>query len=397
MAANVIELVARYRDEGALAGMQKTAAATNTLSTALGIGVGAGLAGAAVVAAGALVKLALAPVEAARGFSQMVERVDMGSEAFRKSHTAAGEAERGYRNLFGAVGVEGVQAFRELALAQREADDAWQRMMANISLGLAGPLANLATAIEQITSPFRFNPAIFAAIIEARRTTDTEHRQLSSTTGLSPAQQKALADDLEREARTADKARKALEDFEHRRRQAEAAHLGITVTAKRPDRSTLISGGGLGEEDFPRFEALFTEVASLGEAAALSVSNSLVTIASNFTNSMQTIGSAAKAFWRALVNDILAQLARLALARLGTFLLGLGLRGPLGAFVGAAGTAFGGTKAGAPRTEPLGRRADGNTYILQGLNTRDMYMELTSPGGSLRRANDQVLMRAEIG
>jgi hypothetical protein len=141
--------------------------------------------------------------------------------------------------------------------------------------------------------------------------------------------------------------------------------------------------------------ATFPEITNLAETAGASVANSLVTIAANFNNKLMTIGSAAKLFWNSLVSDILAQLARLGLATLGNLLLGLGVGGPFGAIIGAVGGIFAGkSSAGSPRLAATG---GGNTYVLQGLNTRDMYMELTSPGGSLRRANDQVLMRAEIG
>lgn len=405
--ANVIELIAKWRDEGASAGLANATRSSGLLSTALGVGIGGGLAGAAFVAAGALEKLVTAPLEAARSFGQLVERVDMGNAAFKKFHSAAGEAESDYLNLFHAVGVEGVQAFRDLAAAQREADESWQRMMARLALGAAGPMKGFADTMSQILSPLRFNPAGYAAAREAAQVVDTEFRQMLIKGPEVEAILKRLA---EAQAKfTAAKDRDAA-TFEKRRRQAEASNLGITVTAQRPsmtlgdkslykDFSQRPEAGGEGLAgtvyQMREVERIFPEIEMLAGTAGASVANSLVSIAANFNNNMQTIGSAAKAFWNALISDILAALARLALAKFGSWLLGLAIGGPVGAVVSAAGGAFGGTRssAGSPRMEG----ASGNTYVFQGINTREMYMEVALRGGSIARANDLVRMRAEVG
>jgi hypothetical protein len=375
------------------AGVKQAAESSNLLASALGTGVGFGLAGAAVIAAGALARLATSPLEAARGFGALVERTDMGTESFKKWHSAAGQAERQFRVLFGAVGVEGVQAFRQLAAAQREADEAWQAMMAHLSLGLAGPMTGFSMAIDMISRGMTSNPAAFAAMKEAAQVRDTEFRQYAKDgPNVAAIIERITQAEAKRDAQRA----KAAADFEHRRRQAEASHLGIEVTAKRPG-GKLVSGAGEGFEDFmaeaDRFMSRFDNIKNLASAAGASVANSLVTIAANFNNSMQTIGSAAKLFWQNLISDIMAMLARLALRMIGLGLLNLGLGGVPGIIAGAVAHGFG-ARAGSPRIEGS-RAGGGNVYNFNGLNTRDMYMQVALRGGSIARANDLVRLRAE--
>jgi len=127
---------------------------------------------------------------------------------------------------------------------------------------------------------------------------------------------------------------------------------------------------------------------SIAQSAAFS----LESIAANFSNKMQTIGSASRLFWNSLVSDILAATARLAERKLlgpGLSFLGTLLGGPIGGIIGGiAGQLIGGSSAATPRMGEGG----GDTYNISGLNTRDLVMELRNPGGQLRRAQDRVVL-----
>lgn len=124
-------------------------------------------------------------------------------------------------------------------------------------------------------------------------------------------------------------------------------------------------------------------------------------VAANLNSEFQTIESA----WKTMLNQMQAYyaefLAQLAAKKLLTVLLGLV---PGGGPVAAAAEAFpiapGG---GAPRLPSRPDRArpaareSGNTYIIYAFNTTDAIEQIQSSGGSLRQANDRVMVLRRAG
>lgn len=140
----------------------------------------------------------------------------------------------------------------------------------------------------------------------------------------------------------------------------------------------------------------------------------------NLTNEAQTFKSAFVTIINALVQEALAALARIAAAKVFQFVAGL-LGGGAGAVVPFAGivpgfpgfkstgTAGAGTSSAqsSKETNDLLRtqnellraslqQSSGDTYVVSGINSRDLYESIATPGGEFRRANDRILEVAAV-
>jgi hypothetical protein len=424
--ANLIELIARWRDEGANAGMQKMSVAAGVFTNAIGVGAGLGMIGSIQVLSRAFGNLLRLPFDTATSLGKLTQEMKAGT-------AVTAEATERYRAMIAVVGSSGVRAFEDLATAQKLAADATRDAITQLAAftapaqaGAAFALANMLQGNIPFSTGLGGMPLGFVGGGSPRRDADfVPGTEVTAQRIIGPL---ATPDQLAAGARW----QKIIDD-ERLAREKLIGAIKATREAREKERYDFeqqmavfsLQGGVFGPENNPAiaaqqaFErqmdevamqgrligpetlleslrATFPEITSLAETAGASVANSLVTIAYNFTNKMQTIGSAAKLFWHSLISDMIAQLTRLALSRLGSWLIGLALGGPVGAVAGAVGGAIGGSRASSPRLEGGSRAgAGGNTYVFQGINTREMYMEVALRGGSIARANDLVRLRAE--
>lgn len=115
--------------------------------------------------------------------------------------------------------------------------------------------------------------------------------------------------------------------------------------------------------------------------------NGFGTVFRNLTNETQTFAGAMRTIFEALVQEILAMLARIAAAKAFSFLLGLVLGGPAGAAAGASagGGGFGIIGGTSAARAPVA--AAGNTYVtIQSLDARTSLEQIVSPFGGIRMA-----------
>lgn len=152
----------------------------------------------------------------------------------------------------------------------------------------------------------------------------------------------------------------------------------------------------------------------------------------NLTNQAQGFKSALVTIIRAMVQEVLAAIVRLAASKLFLALVGLAFGGPVGLGIAAPSVAFPDVTATLPpstsgargqrtqdqsnvsaltvavremkdaisaQTEAIGRAVSnaGDTIYLSGINTRDLYESIATPGGELRRAQDRVNEIAAVG
>jgi hypothetical protein len=117
-------------------------------------------------------------------------------------------------------------------------------------------------------------------------------------------------------------------------------------------------------------------------------------VAANLTNRAQTLRSALKAIFSALVQEVLALLARLAAAKVFQLILSLLIPagGAAGVLMGAPGFVYPvGRSAGAPRTESP--RAVNLNFNVSALDEGGIVRSLTSPNGALREAFAEAALR----
>lgn len=151
-----------------------------------------------------------------------------------------------------------------------------------------------------------------------------------------------------------------------------------------------------------QFQQIGAELESIAHATGRGIQAGLTTAFVNLTNQAQTFRGAMVSIFQAMVQEILAALAKLATVALGKLLLNIGTGGGSG-FIEAIGRALVGSAAtpvsgGAQRLGSAGEFAiqpqQGNTFIIQSIDSRSVLDDLLSPTGSFRRANDRL---AELG
>ena len=385
--ANLIELVARWRDEGAQAGIQKTSQHIAALTNAIGIVGGVGAIASVNVLARGLGVLARAPIDAANNFAQLTDRIRIGKDV-------TAEAQHQYAILFETVGQKGVDSFNALAAAQKRSNDESIRFSAKMAADNAELARILTEAKIAIMGGKVYNYGVTDLANAARAAgPDTEQGRFGLVQ-LNERQREGIARSVQKEAEAAIKIAEA--------RDREAAAFQRMIRAATPE-STLYQGGirkpgpvgvvrpdaALPEKALRDFADVTSQMQQIGIAAGQAIISSIDTTIVNFNNKMQTIGSALRAFFSNVVNAIMGTIAKIGLSFLGKFLLSFAIPG---GFLAGIGTGLGGAvpvRAGRPR-------AEGNTYVFQGLNTREMYQAIALRDGSIARANDLVRMRAEV-
>jgi len=175
---------------------------------------------------------------------------------------------------------------------------------------------------------------------------------------------------------------------------------GIEVKAKRTEEAAGIPGllpsAEAREQMLANWRSFIDEVTSSARVLDESINSLAFGLASGFTTvfqgllaSGQTFRSAMVTIFRSMVNELLAQLARLLAFKLIGFLIGSPL--PLNALRGAANFTppIPGLR-GASAVTGTSAATGGNTYIIQAIDAHDAVASLTLPGGSLRRAQDRI-------
>jgi hypothetical protein len=410
--ANVIELIAKWKDEGAAQGVKNLSQSMTLLVNAIGIGVGAGAISSLTVLGRRLGELARMPFDAASAMGTLALEIKQGT-------AVTAEASEKYEKLFKTVGQDGVNTLTALAEAEKKSADAWDQFMMSLAVSVAPMKQNVADIINTKVFLDRFFDAIQRGLpglkelnaqlereatgrgmLSSHAMPGTPMGPLATSEQLDSARrfQKILDDEAAALKKLRDgfaAAAKAADDF--RRAQENAFTSGRLIGPEAtPEQLGLVRGaGGFSLEQFAD-EAnaamdQFAQYQSVGIAAGQAILASIDTTIVNFNNRMQTIGSALRAFFSNIVNAILGELAKVALRMIGLGLLNL-------ATGGVAGTIIGGIAKGLGASARMARpnsAGGGNTYVFQGLNTRTMYMEVALRGGSLARANDLVQMRAE--
>lgn len=146
-------------------------------------------------------------------------------------------------------------------------------------------------------------------------------------------------------------------------------------------------------EALARFRAAHAEIVTLTESITFGLASSIDSVFANLTNKFQTFGSAIKTLFDGLAQSVLSALAKIATSRLliwiSGFLIpggGSGVGQGLGGIIRDIGKGMVGSNA-------VSEGRGGNTIVIQTLDTRNLRANLM-PGGSLNRAQDQVLIGA---
>ena len=135
---------------------------------------------------------------------------------------------------------------------------------------------------------------------------------------------------------------------------------------------------------------LFAEVNEFALAASQGIVRGIDSVFQGFLDKSQTIGSVVTTLWRSIASAILSELARIAAAQALLFLGSL-IPGPIGVALRIAGGAPRMSVPSAGGLAPIGAGAGGNTYNIRAISARDVLQDLTSTGGSFRRANDRLI------
>ena len=424
MAGHVISLVTSYRDE-ASAGLAQTSRGVDILSIALGSAIGGGLVGAARAVAEALIKLAQLPFKTAEEMGKLTTKAieqRAGLEGVRKEIEST---EGKFRELAFVVGVDGVQAFQELNKTQEAVNASFERM----KMRMAEVVAPFQEAFTQAFAIF-FDPEtrrMIEAGFDPFAISKTEMMALNKE----HAKELGLLEDTnearEYTNRLLKKRREEEEKLAEIRKKEEAAFRKMQLDRQRAIQAALVGEGAMqGPQTFEEFlseglprqgpmtweewmkagqpggglEAEIKEttnnLADIATTAGLSISSGLQMIAASTVTGLRSIGDAGRMFFLSLVADILGSLARIGLKSLSPFLTaaGLAIGGPVGAIVGVIGNVFGGGKGNRATTPRIEAGAGGgNTYVFQGINTREMYQAVALRQGSIARANDLVALR----
>lgn len=125
--------------------------------------------------------------------------------------------------------------------------------------------------------------------------------------------------------------------------------------------------------------------------------------AAQLIGTSQTLGSAMVTIFRSIAQQVLASLASIAASKLFGIvlqLIGLALPGGGGLVAAGIGATLGGTLGGggggggAGELAPMDARVGGTTvFNINAISARDAIMDILSPAGSLRQANDRVAIQ----
>lgn len=147
-------------------------------------------------------------------------------------------------------------------------------------------------------------------------------------------------------------------------------------------------------EALARFKRDNAEIVTLTESMIGGIASSIDAVFTNIFSKFQTFGSAVKTLFEGIGRSVLAALAKIATSKLliwiSGFLLpgtGSGLLQGLGGIIRDAGKGL----VGSGGSSMIGSRSGGNTIVINTLDERSLKQHL-APGGSLRRAQDQVLI-----
>lgn len=386
--SNVIELVAQWRDQGASRGLQETARSVSMLTNALGTAAGFGAIGAINVLARHLGTLIRAPLQAADAMAQLAREGQKVAPVFTELAKAQDQAAQSWREFSQEVARHSAPTAKALAevSAATGSGATW----------LVGGLAGFSTA-GQYANRFRgagsalgFTPPVQGAPYGPWATPEQldSAKRLEAIRLQEEAALKAINAELTR-ARDLDRQRAV---------NAQAVNASLYGMDQTPQTYNEYLAEGVqpyGPQTWEEWMKAGQPVAEIARdpvawaaQAASSVSSAISFASAQLVSGLSSLGGVARAFWQSLVMDIAGIVGQMGIGSLlGT--IGGSIGGPIGGFIGA----IGGKLIG--KTSASGSRR-GDTYIFNGLNTRDMYMELTT--GSLRRANDLVLMRgAEVG
>jgi hypothetical protein len=424
--ANLIELIARWRDEGATAGIQKTTMAMNVFTNAIGVASGIGMIGSVHALSRILGNLVRAPLENASAFGVLVTQIKAGTAGLEEHKDAVTEAREKYQLLIDTVGIQGVKALDDMAQAERSAGEAWEEFAMRVAVGVAPMKKSFAELVEAATFMQRFLVASvklggmvqleedLRAEAEARKSrvptgpmlgpTATEEQLWDAALKAYEKEQAALKkvnEEMRKRELLQTKALRQWHEWDIKLREM----MRVDPWATGPGEPGMLTAGGGGPgivgqpEAVRRANEIFNNIQNAGITAGQAISSSLETTFVNFNNKLQTIGSAAQAFWNNIVNSILLATARLTTSQGfgGLFSwLGQNIGGGFGNFFSSLGeelknpSPIGGGKPGAS-----GNRI--NIFNVYGLNTRDLVVQLAAPSGDFRRAQDIVNMRREVG
>ena len=150
------------------------------------------------------------------------------------------------------------------------------------------------------------------------------------------------------------------------------------------------------EPQFDEFGKRIQETIDMVQRGAASVASaisySLTAAFVGIVMQAQSLRQALSSIFRAIVSEILAVIARLAITKfLGPLLkaLGIALGGPIGGFIGAVG--------GGLATGMGARQSGGDTFVLQSIDMKDTLQSVLAPTGSFRRSNTRLREIAATG
>jgi hypothetical protein len=202
---------------------------------------------------------------------------------------------------------------------------------------------------------------------------------------------KAFSDQsqVERAIRLADELRRALLFADRKPEQK-----GLEIVERRTFDRRLQGEIQAWSDEVKRITDEVNANVALMRGAFVGFASGLQQVFGNMLGSTQTFARAMKTIFHSMVNAILAELARLLAAKIFQFFLRLaGVPSisvsapiiPIGETPISLGTA---ARPVAPGT--LGASRGGDTYNIYGYDARSIVQDLTSPAGSLRRANDRL-------
>lgn len=399
---NVIEIVAQWRDQGVSAGLKQTTQSMTVLTNAIGTAAGIGAIASVQNLSRALGQLVRAPFDAANAMAKLTEQVKAGI-------AVSDEARESYANMARVVGEDGVRAFNALAIASHQAETAMEaaKVQAAAAIAPISTIWNMNTALA-LTSGIGFAPGGGAYLRPpaARPAPLVGGIEVSSQRFIGPREgtpaERAYAQMVQDATAAARELAASIRDvrglalFLAQQPGTATGFAQPRLPGPTGDLETQIYGsaGIKGERRDPKkakdLESEFTN-------AALSISAAMTSAVTSFVTGIQTMGQAALAFVQQLAATIISTLADIgAKFALSGLLGGIGslIGGPIGGFLGGVAGKILPFSAGAPRGGMAAAGGGGNTYIFQGINTRDAYMSFQR--GELGRAQDLQRLRAEV-
>ena len=369
--ANKIQIDIAANDQ-ASAAIKQTTASVDSLSLAIGTGLGYGLHGVIRELTQSLIQLAKVPYDAATQFAELARK-----------------------------GKETSEVFKELARAQDQAREAWNNYRRDIGEGVAKEMtmwetisARIAVNLKQgFFRGYSYGTFDLADAARAAAGTSDIHDAYGGGRALTLAQQRGIEESVKREAEATIKIQEArAKEAENFRRMIAGVSSIVTPDFRLPQRMTprqqfqAFYGTGQLMTPIP-LQGLEQTTRSYTDAAVQAgaqVASGLAEVAAQFVTGMTTLGQALRSFFVTTVSSILAEMGKIGIGNFLKSLAGAGAGGFLG-FLGKVGGGLLGLRAGGAR---------GSTVVFQGLNTRDMYMAVATRQGGLFRANDLMALRA---